>query len=179
MPQASREALDAALAHVLAAPRDGAPVALLCHRPARNARLFPARLRLTRAEGVPGDRWLSEPWLRREDGSPDPRIQVSILPARVLALVWQDRETVPHPGDTLVADLDTSEANLPEGTLLRAGSATLRVSALFNAGCAKWKARYGADALAWVRARPELRLRGILCAVEEDGEVAVGDWVGK
>jgi MOSC domain-containing protein YiiM len=88
---------------------------------------------------------------------------------------------VPHPGDTIVADLDTSIANLPEGTLLRAGSAVLRVSGLFNAGCAKWKVRYGAAAKDWIVApgHPELRLRGVLCAVEEDGVVAVGDRIVK
>lgn len=169
------EALAAALPHVAAAPRAATTVAQLCHRPAPNRREFPDRLRLTRAAGAEGDRWLATPWLRRPDGAPDPRIQVSILPLRVLDLVWRDRAGVPHPGDTIVADLDTSEANLPEGTLLRAGTAVLRVSGIFNDGCAKWKVRYGAAAQAWVKAHPALRLRGVLCAVEADGEVALGD----
>ncbi|WP_243730741.1 hypothetical protein [Rubellimicrobium sp. CFH 75288] len=173
--------LMAALPHVLAAPRDDGPVTLLCHRPGFNRRSFPDRLRLTRAEGVPGDRWLTQPWLRLPDGRPDPRIQVSILPARVLDLVWREREHVPHPGDTITADLDTSEENLPEGTLLRAGTAVLRVSALFNEGCVKWKVRYGRDALDWITApgHPPLRLRGVLCAVERDGEVRPGDRLRK
>lgn len=166
-----------ALPHVLAAPKEATTVAGLCFRPAPNRRQFPDSLSLTRAEGVPGDRWLAQPWLRLPDGRPDPAIQVSILSSRVLDLVWRDRETVPHPGDTLIADLDLSEANLPEGTLLQAGAAVLRVSSLFNDGCAKWKVRYGRAAKDWVVApgHPTLRLRGILCAVERDGVVRLGD----
>lgn len=169
--------LTAALPHVLAAPKDRTTIRQLCFRPARHAREFPESLRLTRAEGVPGDRWLNDPWLRLPDGAPDPDIQVSILPARVLDLVWQPGDAAPHPGDTLVADLDMSVANLPPGSLLMAGSAVLRVSGLFNDGCVKWKARYGADAKDWITApgHPDLRLRGILCAVVQDGTVRMGD----
>ncbi len=169
--------LSAALPHVLAAPRTDAPVTLLCFRPAPGQRQFPQTLRLTRAAGVPGDRWLTSPWLRLADGSPDPRIQVSILPTRVLNLVWRNRDDTPHPGDPIVADLDCSEDNLPDGTLIRAGTAALRVSDEFNDGCVKWKARYGQAAKDWITApgHPTLRLRGILCAVEQDGEVAIGD----
>ena len=169
--------LMAALPHVLEAPKDGAVVRELCFRPGFNQRQFPPRLRLTRAEGVPGERWLTAPWLRLEDGRPDPRIQVSILPARVMDLVWRDRTGQPHPGDTIVADLDMSHENLPVGTLLQAGTAVLRGSDVFNDGCVKWKVRYGADAKAWITrpGHPTLRLRGILCSVEQDGEVALGD----
>ena len=83
----------------------------------------------------------------------------------------------PHPGDPIVADLDCSVENLPEGSLIHAGTAVLRVSDEFNAGCVKWKARYGADARAFIDApgHPPLRLRGILCAVAQDGEVTLTD----
>lgn len=171
------EALADALTHVLAAPKHATTVGQLCFRPLRNQRTFPETLRMTRAEGVPGDRWLSEPWLTLADGRPDPRIQISILPLRVLDLVWQDRIGTVHPGDTIISDLDCSAANLPENTLLRAGTVLLRVSSLFNDGCVKWKARYGAAAKAWIIApgHVPLRLRGVLCEVVEDGTVSVGD----
>ncbi len=168
--------LAAALPDVLAAPKTDAPIHGFCTRPALNQRSFPDCLTLTRAMGIPGDRWLDKPWLRLPDGRPDPSIQVSILPTRVLDLVWRDR-TQPHPGDPIVADLDTSEANLPEGSLLQVGTAVLRVSSVFNDGCVKWKVRYGADAKAWIIApgHPTLRLRGILCSVQQDGEVGLAD----
>lgn len=165
----------AALPKVMAAPKESGPVKGLCVRPALNQRSFPDRIRLTRAEGIPGDRWLTMPWLRLPDGRPDPQIQVSILQSRILDLVWRDRETVVHPGDPIIADMDLSESNLPVGTLLRAGTAVLKVSQEPNLGCAKWKVRYGAPSLDWIKQHPQLRLRGVLCSVEEDGEVGLGD----
>lgn len=171
------ETLAAALPHVLSAPRNAGPVTMLCLRPAIGQRAFPDRLTLTRTAGIPGERWLTMPWLRLLDGSPDPAIQVSILPARVMNLVWRAGDDAPHPGDPIVADLDMTEANLPEGTRLQAGSAVLRVSSVWNDGCVKWKARYGAAAKDWIVAagHRELRLRGVLCSVETDGEVRLGD----
>lgn len=172
----SEQALIAALPDVMAAPRDAAQVAQLCFRPDFNQREFPLRLHFTRAEGVPGERWLKAPWLKLADGSPDPNIQVSILPQRVHDLICTGPDMI-HPGDTIIADLLTSEENLPAGSLLAVGEAVLRVSDEFNDGCVKWKARYGAAAKAWITApgHPALRLRGILCAIEKDGWVAVGD----
>ena len=166
--------LNAALPHVLSAPKTNAPILGLCLRPAVGERTFPDAIRMTKAVGIPGERWTTTPWMRLADGSPDPRIQVSILPSRVMDLVWQDRSQ-PHPGDPIVADLETSEANLPVGTLIQAGTAVLRVSDLWNDSCAKWKVRYGRDAYDWVRGMPDLRLRGILCSVEVDGEVGLHD----
>ena len=166
--------LSAAMPHVLAAPKTDAPITSLCLRPAFGERAFPDRIVMTRAQGIPGERWATLPWSRLPDGSPDPRIQVSLLPSRVMDLVWQDK-SVPHPGDPIVADLDMSFANLPIGTRIQAGTAVLRVSDLPNNGCAKWKVRYGADAMAWVVADPSLRLRGVLCSVETDGEVTLSD----
>ena len=169
--------LMAALPHLLAAPRTDAKVHSLCLRPGYGERKFPGRIAVTRSGGIPGERWATAPWLKLTDGSPDPRIQVSILPVRMLDLVWRDRVGTPHPGDPIVADLDCSLANLPTGSLIKAGSAVLRVSDLFNAGCAKWKVRYGADARAFVDApgHEPLRLRGVLCSVELDGEVGLTD----
>jgi hypothetical protein len=104
----SPEALTAALPEVLAAPRDRGAVRLLCLRPKPNQRSFPGRLTLTRAVGVVGDFEASRPWLVLKDGSPDPRNQVSIMSARVLDLVWHDRDPRNHPGDNIACDLDLS-----------------------------------------------------------------------
>ena len=169
--------LDAALPHVLAAPKTDSPITALCLRPGFGERRFVDRIRMTRAGGIPGERWSTLPWLKLPDGSPDPSIQVSILPSRVLDLIWRDRAGTVHPGDNIVADLDCSLANLPAGSLIGAGTAVLRVSDEFNDGCVKWKARYGREAKDWITlpGHPPLRLRGIYCAVERDGEVRLSD----
>lgn len=174
-----RATLEAATSHVNAAPRDGAAIEMLCNRPDFGKRNFTDRLTVTRSGGVENCRWTKHPWMRMEDGSPDPRIQVCVLQRRVLDLVWKEGEDTVHPGDTFIADMTMSEENLPAGTLLRAGSAVLRVSDVWNNACTKWKARYGADALDWVRASPELRLRGILCEIVEDGVLENGARVEK
>ena len=70
-----------------------------------------------------------------------------------------------------------TEANLPTGTRLAVGTAVLRVSEVWNDACAKWKVRHGEAALDWVRAHQALRLRGVLCSVEQDGVVRNGDAV--
>lgn len=174
---ATADDLRLGLPNVLAAPKTDAPIAMLCFREGFGMRAFPEVLTMTRASGIPGERWLKHPWLKLPDGSPDPRIQVSILPLRVLDLVWRDRVGTVHPGDTIVADLDMTHANLPSGTLLQVGSAVLRVSDEPNDGCVKWKARYGAAAMDWIVApeHADLRLRGVLCSIERDGVVGVAD----
>ncbi len=166
-----------ALPHVLAAPKTDAPIQSLCFRPGFGQRQFPERLTLTVDGGIPGERWLTHPWLRLPDGRPDPAIQVSILPTRVMDLVWRDRKGIPHPGDPITADLDCGLANLPEGTLIAAGTAVLRVSTVFNDACVKWKVRYGQAAKDWITApgHPALRLRGALCSIVKDGELRLTD----
>ena len=173
----SAEELAAALPSVLAAPRDEGAVQLLCVRPKPNARIFPTVIQMTRAHGVTGDFEARQPWLTLPDGSPDPRNQVSIMPWAVLDLVWRDRDRVPHPGDNIAVDMNLTEANLPVGTLLQAGTAILEVSDEPNDGCVKWKVRKGRAAYDWIT-HPDhlpLRLRGLYCSVRQDGEMRLGD----
>ncbi|MHA6345233.1 MOSC domain-containing protein [Roseivivax sp. CAU 1761] len=179
--QVRRAELEAAIPAIRAAPKDGAAVEMLCLRPDYGQRRFVEEIRVTRAEGIPGERWATRPWLRLPSGAPHPGIQVCILQRRVLDLVWRDRDRVAHPGDSFVVDMDLSEDNLPAGQYLQAGSAVLRVSAVFNEACAKWRHRYGSDAKDWVAA-PENRrhrLRGILCRVMADGTIRAGDRLQK
>jgi hypothetical protein len=169
--------LEAALPAILAAPLDGGVTRLLCSRPKPNVRTFPQTLTFTRASGVAGDFEASRPWLTLPDGSPDPRNQVSIMPWQVLELVWRDRDRVPHPGDNIAVDMNLTAENLPEGTLLAAGTAILRVSDEPNDGCVKWKVRCGRPAFDWIT-HPDhlpLRLRGLFCSVEQDGTMRLGD----
>lgn len=69
--------------------------------------------------------------------------------------------------------------NLPPGSRLRVGGATLEVTPKPHNGCRKFRARFGDDALRFV-SLPELRprnLRGIYMRVVDGGEVAPGDAV--
>lgn len=172
---------DAALDHILAAPKDIATIEQLCFRPDFGDRTFPETLEMTVDQGIIGERWTKKPWLTLPDGAPDPRIQVSILSKRVMDLCWRDRENTVHPGDPIVVDMDLGAENLPVGTRLRAGSAILEVSDKFNNGCVKWRDRYGEDSLRWFNKREnrDLRLRGILCRIVQDGTVQVGDQLVK
>ncbi|TCL09396.1 hypothetical protein BXY66_1442 [Shimia isoporae] len=175
------EDLSEALSHILAAPKDGAAISHLCLRPKRNTRKFVDEITLTKAKGIPGERWLTQPWIRLDNGDPHPGIQVCIIPKRLLDLVWRPEGDALHPGDTFAADIDTSEANMPEGQLLSVGSAVIRVSEVFNDACVKWKARYGKDVFDWVRypEHKEYRFRGLLCSIEQDGVIRTGDVLRK
>ena len=181
MTHVTTEALDSALAYIQEAPKNFGPIETLCFRPDFGERVFSESLALSVANGVDGDRWKSKPWLTLEDGSADPRIQVCILGKRVLDSVWLDRENTPYPGDTIIADLDFSEVNFPNGALIRAGTAILRVSDVFNDACVKWKVRYGVESVRWINRvdiKP-LRMRGVLCEIVENGEVSLNDRLEK
>ena len=177
----TKSALDAAIVQIKEAPKDDVPIETLCFRPGFGERQFPDQIDLTRRGGITGERWLKTPWMKLPDGSPDPAIQVSILGRRVHDAVRFDPQNMLHPGDTIIADLDCSEANMPRGTLLKIGSAVLRVSGVFNTACVKWKARYGAEAFEWIN-EPEyrpLRLRGLLCSIHQDGVISKEDRILK
>jgi MOSC domain-containing protein YiiM len=66
---------------------------------------------------------------------------------------------------------------LPVGTALRIGDAELVVTAKAHLGCAKFAARFGIDALAWIDGPVgrELRMRGVYLRVTKAGRVRVGD----
>jgi hypothetical protein len=166
-----------ALPHILSAPKEGGRVELLCVRPEFSKRIFPTEITVTKEQGVIGDRWGKNNWARQPDGSSDPINQISILSKRVLDLIWHPSACEPHPGDTIITDMNLSLRNMPEGQLIEIGTALLRVSPYFNDGCVKWKARYGEDAKNWITAlgHEPLRLRGILLSIERSGVIKFGD----
>lgn len=175
------EELNARLPHICEAPRDVGEIHKLCFRPGFRKREFVDELTLSVTEGVIGDRWKEYGWLKLPDGAADPRIQVCILSKRVLDCVWQEGDGVDYPGDTMIVDMEMSEANLPVGTQLQVGSAIIEVSDVFNNACTKWVARYGKQSRQWINL-PEnvpLRLRGILCRIVQDGDVKLSDHVQK
>lgn len=80
-------------------------------------------------------------------------------------------------GDNLLVDLDISQKNLPPGTHLQVGKCAVEVTSLAHNGCAKFKGRFGGDALRFTaleRIRDQ-KIRGIHWRIIEEGEIGVGD----
>lgn len=170
-----------ALRQVLAAPRRGVLDAIV-QRLGNGKHARPADGRLTRAEGLVGDRWA--------DFHPSPQRQLTLMDVRVVRLLLAERarnvgaqgELIAHeeldvPGDNLVFDHPTSIVALPAGTRLRLGSAVIETNDVPHMGCKKFEARFGSGALAWVNdeAQYDLRLRGIHAIVIDEGDIRLGD----
>lgn len=152
-------------------PSDEGRVELIVRRPAEGKREVLDEGLLDTDEGLIGDRWQGH----------DPATQVTVMNARVIALLAGDRERWPLAGDQLYVDLDLSIENLPAGTQLEIGSAVLEVSEAPHTGCAKFSGRFGSDAIRFVNS-PEgraLRLRGLNARVVKAGTVRPGDGVRK
>ncbi|MHA1548548.1 MAG: MOSC domain-containing protein [Alphaproteobacteria bacterium] len=171
--------IEAGLPHVLAAPKDAGALAAIFIRPASGTRGDLPSVNISRAGGVAGDRWVNGCWVSLDDGSPHPDLQVSVINARFLALIAQDRARWALAGDNLVIDMDLTPENLPSGTRLAIGAAVIEISDYPHFPCADFAERYGRDATVYVargRGR-ELRLRGRHARVVTDGRVNVGDKV--
>ena len=115
---AERAGLDAAMSDIVAAPQSEAAIDILCCRPDFGERTYPSQITVTRDYGILVERWLTAPWRKLPDGSPDPAIQVSILAARVYEAVVVEKQNMLHLGDTIISDLDCSEQNMPEGAFV-------------------------------------------------------------
>ena len=160
-----------ALAELAAAPRDSGRVALMVRRMDQGRREVADRLPLTLEAGVPGDAWSRQ---RR----PDPDAQIAVMQADVAHMIAHG-QPLELFGDQLFLELDLSVDNLPPGSRLQVGRATLEVTPMPHNGCRKFRARFGLDAVELV-SDPQLRhrnLRGIYMRVVVPGEVAVGDSV--
>jgi hypothetical protein len=173
--------LDRHLDFVLASPRDSAPLELIVARPAPGERQILPNATLDTVSGLVGDTWRTRTSRSMPDHSANPAAQLTLMSTRVLMAIEPDRSRWPLAGDQLYLDLDLSEANLPPGTKLTVGDATLEVTDLPHTGCAQFSARFGADALRWIstpdgRAR---RMRGMYVRVVTGGAIRVGDSVRK
>lgn len=160
--------LEARLGALPLAPKDSGRLALIVCRTAEGVRETPERVHLTAEQGVPGDSWGRRTPPRYE-------AQLAVMRCDVAELIANGQPLTVF-GDNLFVDLDISAANLPVGTRLRVGGAIVEVTPLPHDGCAKFKGRFGADALRFVNAKPtrDQNLRGIYWKVVESGEAAVG-----
>jgi MOSC domain-containing protein YiiM len=174
------EAVEAGLDAVRASPADTGRVELIARRPEVDAREILEEARLDPDGGLVGDNWHVKPSLKT--GAPNPEAQITVMNARVSALVaGDDRERWALAGDQLYVDLDLSYRNLPPGTRLRVGEAVIEVTDEPHRGCGKFSSRFGVEALKLVNSATgrELNMRGINTRVVTGGVVRTGDPVVK
>jgi MOSC domain-containing protein YiiM len=161
---------------------DGARILSLINRPSEGIHIETNELHLDTERGIVGDRWRDSAWLRRPDGSPDPRVQVSLTNLAVMQCFADETGRSPFDcGDNLYTHLSLTETNLPVGQRLRIGAAVLEVSDVENDACGKFAQRFGASAFQYIRApqNRHLRLRGIFCRILRGGVIRVGELITK
>jgi MOSC domain-containing protein YiiM len=175
------EQLEAGIAAIRESPRDQGTLDWIACRPAVGERTVLDTAALDVDGGLVGDSWTARPSSKMPDRRPHPDAQVTLMNARVIALIAGDRDRWAIAGDQLYVDLDLSLDNLPAGTRLQIGDAVLEVTALPHTGCAKFSARFGSEALRWVNTPTgrALNLRGIYVRVVTAGQVRRGDSIRK
>ena len=175
------EELNAGLEQIRQAPTDGGVLQLIARRPAIETRELLQQGQLDPDSGLVGDNWKTRGELATPKRSANPEAQLTIMNARVANLVAGSRERWPLAGDQLYIDLDLSLANLPAGTRLAIGAATVEVTPLPHTGCKKFVERFGMDAMQFVNSPvgKELCLRGINARVVKAGKIRLGDTIAK
>ena len=175
------EQLDAGFAHILRAPSTNGALKMIVRRPGVDQREVVAEAELDLDEGLVGDDWKARGSALTPDGGANPDAQITIINARLLALLARTEERWRLSGDQLVIDLDMSVDNLPPGARLSIGEAVIEITAKEHTGCAKFAARYGSDALRFI-STPEgrdLRLRGVNTRIVKSGRIKADDLVSR
>ena len=179
MDHVDRAVLDEGLDRIRAAPADRGRLELVVRRPAPGQREVVDGAELDLVDGLVGDNWRMRGSRSTADGGAHPGRQITLMSARVAALIAGPIERWPLAGDQLYVDLDLSEESLPAGTRLAVGTAVLEMTDEPHRGCAKFVERFGADAGRFVNTGETraLRLRGANARVVVAGAVRVGDHV--
>jgi hypothetical protein len=171
------EVLEAGLGEIRRSPRDAGTVELIVRRPAQGEREVLAVAELDPVAGLVGDNWRARGSTATADGPTYRNSPITLMNARVAALVAQSRERWALAGDQLYVDLDLSGASLPPGTRLEVGTAVIEVIEEPHLGCGKFLRRFGVDAMKFVNSGVgrELNLRGLNARVATAGTVGSGD----
>jgi hypothetical protein len=163
------------------APKNAGCVDYLMNRPSEGVHVPVDSLTLDQELGILGDRWATTAWMRLADGSPDPRVQVSITNTKVMrCFTGTSGEGVYGCGDNLYVDFNLTEQHLRVGARIKVGSSVLEVSDVINDACGKFAQRFGADAFKFIRTPKysDQRLRGIFCSIIKSGKIHIGDDIG-
>ncbi len=158
-------------------PADEGRLRLIVRRPDIDAREVLDQATLDTEMGLIGDNWCVKFSSATPNGEPDWRGQVAVTNWRGMLRIAGSEDRVPLAGDQLYVDLNIGYQNLPAGTRLSIGTAVLEVTDKPHRGCAKFKHRFGTDALRFVNNGEGLllRLRGINTRIVQSGLVHVGD----
>jgi hypothetical protein len=172
--------LEAALDHLRAAPAEVGTLQMVVRRPSVGVREILDEGVLDVTGGLLGDNWLSRTTTRAIAAGRHLDAMVTVMSARMVALLGDTPDVRALAGDQLYVDLDISHANLPAGSRLAIGDeAVLEVTAKPHAGCKKFLARFGEEAVAFVNGEigSGMRLRGLNARVVSGGVVRPGDVV--
>ena len=171
------EALERQLDHVRRAPTESGFLELIVRRPAVDEREVLEGAVLDETEGLLGDSWRPRGNSRTPDRLADPLAQLNVMSSRAAALIAGPRDRWALAGDQLFVDFDLSEAATPAGTRLAIAEAIIEITSKPHRGCAKFSARFGADALKLVNSDVgvELNLRGRNARVIRGAEIRVGE----
>lgn len=130
--------------------------------------------------GLVGDSW-------SPGDDPERHCQITFMSALAAECVAHLGQPPIAAGDNFFVDLDLTEAALPVGACVRlgrdqpggTGGVLLEVTAEPHLGCAKFRERFGPDALRWVNVKESRgeRRRGVNLRVLEGGWVSVGDGI--
>jgi len=177
----SAEELEAGLDHIFQSPKDVGEVELIVRRPKKGEREIIPEAELHPDDGLIGDNWKARGSSRTDNGKAHPDTQLTLINSRVIGLLAGEKPRWALAGDQFYVDLDLSIENLPPGTHLKIGSATIEVTAQPHTGCGKFMDWYGVDSVKFVNSsrRKNLRLRGINAKIIQPGTVSVGDAVMK
>jgi hypothetical protein len=171
--------LDSRLEHLRAAPADEGTLLLVVRRPGQGEREVMAEGVIDVDEGMVGDNWLARATSRAIAQGRHREAMITVM-GRMVELLGDTDEERALAGDQLYVDLDLSHDNLPAGSRIAIGDdVVLEVSARPHAGCAKYKARFGEETLAFVNSEEgsRLRLRGLNARVVHGGVVRPGEAV--
>jgi hypothetical protein len=172
--------LEASLDVLRAAPADTGTLEMIVRRPEVGVREVVADGVLDGAGGLLGDNWLGRATSRAVAQGRHLDAMITVMSARMVRLLADAVDVQALAGDQLYVDLDLSHDNLPAGSRIAIGDdAVLEVSAKPHAGCKKFLARFGEDALAFVNSEvgSQLRLRGLNARVVHGGAIRHGDVV--
>lgn len=166
--------LEPHLDHLAASPKDVGVVELLVCRPSKGRRKILDEAVIDTEVGLVGDSWNSRP-----DEPARPDMQLTLMNARMAALLSADPARQALCGDQVYVDLDLSHENLPAGTRLDVGTAVVEVTATPHIGCGIFVHHFGREATRFVNSRVgrQMRLRGVNARVVTGGVVRTDDKV--